>query len=73
MGRFKLLLERYDTQESPVSKTKYINKVYDTERIARSLSMDLAEHKLIWVREEPREVTIEEIQRELGYKIKIVE
>lgn len=30
------------------------------------------EFKLIWERNEPKEMTIEEIEEELGYKIKIV-
>jgi hypothetical protein len=36
--------------------------------------LDLSEKgKLLWEREEPKEMTIEEIQQKLGYKIKVVE
>ena len=33
---------------------------------------DFEEHELIWEREEAKEMTLEEIEKELGYKIEIV-
>jgi hypothetical protein len=31
------------------------------------------DYLILWQREEPKEMTIEEIQKELGYKVKIIE
>jgi hypothetical protein len=37
------------------------------------LKVNLTNRKLIWRREEPKEMTVEEIQEALGYKVKIIE
>ena len=49
-------------------------KVYSVGWTIRDLLTDkeCMEFKLIWERNEPKEMTIEEIEKELGYKIKIV-
>lgn len=49
-------------------------KVYSVGWTIRDLLSDkeCMEFKLIWKREEQKEMTIEEIEAELGYKIKIV-
>lgn len=39
---------------------------------AESLRLDTAHRKLLWKREEARKMTVEEIEKELGYKIEIV-
>lgn len=51
-----------------------IVKVYSVGWTIRDLLSDkeCMEFKLIWKREERKEMTIEEIEAELGYKIKIV-
>lgn len=49
----------------PVANCYYINTKY--------IGGDTRDYKLLWEREETKEMTIEEIQKELGYKIKIIE
>lgn len=51
-----------------------IMKVYSVGGSIRCLLRDKErmKFKLIWERDEPKEMTLEEIEKELGYKIKIV-
>lgn len=51
-----------------------IVKAYSVENSIRWLlsNKECMEFKLIWEREERKEMTLEEIEKELGYKIKIV-
>lgn len=50
-----------------------IMKVYSCSRYAScSLHCDRCDRDLIWEREEVKEMTLEQVEKELGYKIKIV-
>lgn len=50
-----------------------IMKVYSLSKYATySLSFDEHDRGLIWERVGPKEMTVEQIEKELGYKIKIV-
>lgn len=59
-----------------IFKSKY--KDFDIMRIFKSKSITLNDFfahsnlNLVWEREEPKEMTLEEVEKELGYQIMIV-
>lgn len=50
-----------------------IMKIYQAEFAYQLIQESWDEMQLIWDREEPREMTSAEIEKELGYQVKIVE
>lgn len=72
-GSYMSLKDYTDTLEYPNSDYDIV-KVFT---IGRSISYilsekDLLKFELIWERDEPKEMTVGEIEEELGFKIKIV-
>lgn len=53
------------------SSTK-ITKVYSKTYIRNAYKVSTEDRKLLWEREESKEMTIAEIEKELGYKVKVI-
>lgn len=49
-----------------------INKVYGLCANKYACVLDTDRRKLLWERKEPKEMTVAEIEKELGYSIKVV-
>ena len=72
-GSYMSLKDYTDTLEYPNSDYGIVKVFTIGKSISYILSAKaLLEFKLIWEREERKEMTLKEIEKELGYKIKIV-
>ena len=75
-GQF-MVLEGYDEDMLKINKRKIydIMKVFEVKTTCNSLGLKRKDNRyltLIWEREEPKEMTMAELEEKLGYKVKIV-
>lgn len=62
-----------DDLKSPIGNLYDIMEVYDFPKYSADLlNSDIKYRELLWQREEVKEMTVEEISKELGYKVKII-
>ena len=75
-GQF-MVLEGYDEDMLKINKRKIydIMKVFEVKTTCNSFGLKRKDNRyltLIWEREEPKEMTMAELEEKLGYKVKIV-
>ena len=71
-GKLNLIFVYYSEETGADLKSEDGNKEHDIVRVFVNDMSDAGNHKLIWERKEPKEMTLEDIERELGYPVKIV-
>lgn len=65
-------LSKFDKMLKSINKVR-IDKIYSKPHLLKDItSMDLSLRRLLWERKEQKEMTIAEIEKELGYSIKII-
>ena len=71
-GKLNLISIYYSEETGEDLKSEEGIKEHDIVRIFVNDMSDAGKHKLIWERKEPKEMTLADIERELGYPVKIV-
>ena len=71
-GKLNLIFVYYSEETGADLKSEDGNKEHDIVRVFVNDMSDAGNPKLIWERKEPKVMTLEDIERELGYPVKIV-